>query len=161
MKKSLTATDRIMLSQNEQDTLHYQKHKKSIGQRITTLRKSLGLNVVQLSKLIELTPQAVSQWISGDNEPNGKNLIKLSRALKSTPQYIQFGYTIKAEYNNMFHTMLQTDEFKTATKSALEQSIYMASDAGWSPMSDSQHLTSLVDITIVNLRRQLRDITSS
>ena len=63
----------------------------SIGQRITKLRKALGLSQYQLAKLMDVSRQAVSKWETDQSAPDSMNLIHLAEVLHTDIEYLTAG----------------------------------------------------------------------
>lgn len=63
----------------------------SIGQRITKLRKALGLSQYQLAKLMDVSRQAVSKWETDQTAPDSMNLVHLAEVLHTDIEYLTTG----------------------------------------------------------------------
>ncbi len=63
----------------------------SVGERISQLRKQLGLSQVQLAEALEVSRQAVSKWESDQSSPDTLHLIKLADVLESDVEYLATG----------------------------------------------------------------------
>ena len=63
----------------------------SIGERITELRKAVGLSQGQLASALEVSRQAVSKWESGASSPDAMNLIRLAEVLDTDIEYLTTG----------------------------------------------------------------------
>ena len=62
-----------------------------ICERISNLRKSIGLSQYQLAKLLSVSRQAVSKWENGLSVPDMNNLIQLADILKTDVEYLVSG----------------------------------------------------------------------
>ena len=56
----------------------------SLGERIGTHRKNLGLSQEQLAELVGVSRQAVTKWETGQSAPSTEHLLKLAAALGTT-----------------------------------------------------------------------------
>ncbi|MDA0695969.1 MAG: helix-turn-helix domain-containing protein [Proteobacteria bacterium] len=63
-------------------------NKLEMGKRIAKKREAKGLDQTELAHLLEITPQAVQQWESGQTSPRGKNLEALTNILGCTKAYL-------------------------------------------------------------------------
>lgn len=63
----------------------------SIGERIIELRNQNGLSQYQLSKLMNVSRQAVSKWESDQSSPDTLNLIHLAEILDTDIEYLATG----------------------------------------------------------------------
>ena len=63
----------------------------SVGERISQLRKQLGLSQLQLAEALEVSRQAVSKWESDQSSPDTLHLIKLADVLESDVEYLATG----------------------------------------------------------------------
>ena len=63
----------------------------SVGERITTLRKTRDLSQGQLASLMGVSRQAISKWENDQTTPDTLNLIRLSEVLDSDIEYIATG----------------------------------------------------------------------
>lgn len=68
----------------------------TIGERIRSRRKSLGLTQKSLAKALKISDVSVSQWERDTSEPTGKNLHALCKVLKCPAAWILFGDDAKA-----------------------------------------------------------------
>lgn len=68
----------------------------TIGERIRTRRKDLGLTQKSLAKALKISDVSVSQWERDTSEPTGKNLHALCKVLRCTAAWILFGDETKA-----------------------------------------------------------------
>jgi Predicted transcriptional regulators len=68
----------------------------TIGERIRSRRKSLGLTQKSLAKALKISDVSVSQWERDTSEPTGKNLHALCKVLKCPAAWILFGDENKA-----------------------------------------------------------------
>ncbi len=59
-----------------------------MGKRIAKKREAKGLDQSELGRLLDITPQAVQQWESGQTSPRGKNLERLVEVLDCTKSYL-------------------------------------------------------------------------
>ena len=65
----------------------------TIGNRITTLRKSLQLSQEEMADKLGVSRQAVSKWETDASAPDAFNLIALSELLNTSVEYIVTGKT--------------------------------------------------------------------
>lgn len=63
----------------------------SIGERIIELRNQNGMTQYQLSKLMNVSRQAVSKWESDQSSPDTLNLIHLAEILDTDIEYLATG----------------------------------------------------------------------
>ncbi len=63
----------------------------SLGERITELRKALGMSQLELSRQMAVSRQAVSKWESDQSSPDASNLIRLSEILDTDIEYLTTG----------------------------------------------------------------------
>lgn len=63
----------------------------SIGERIREARKAIGLNQVDLAKLVGVTQPAVANWESGVHDPRRLMLAKIADALKVSAAWLASG----------------------------------------------------------------------
>ena len=63
----------------------------SIGERITTLRKSQNISQSQLAHMMDVSRQAVSKWETDQASPDTIHLIKLADALDTDVEYLATG----------------------------------------------------------------------
>ena len=63
----------------------------SIGERIMELRKAAGISQVELSKILEVSRQAVSKWENDLANPDVSNLIQLAEVLDTDVEYLATG----------------------------------------------------------------------
>lgn len=62
-----------------------------MGERISQLRKQLGMSQLQLAEALEVSRQAVSKWESDQSSPDSLHLIKLADVLESDVEYLATG----------------------------------------------------------------------
>ncbi|MGF3076956.1 helix-turn-helix domain-containing protein [Facklamia sp. P12955] len=75
-----------------------------VGARISRLRKSKQLTMVDLGKKIGAGQSAISNWERGDNLPNKKRLAKLSEIFNITVEELLYG-----SFENYFLSVLYED----------------------------------------------------
>lgn len=63
----------------------------SLGERIAELRTSNNLSQYALSKLMDVSRQAVSKWETDQTSPDAANLIKLAEILDTDIEYLTTG----------------------------------------------------------------------
>ncbi len=63
----------------------------SVGERITQLRKQYHISQAELSRIMNISRQAVSKWENDLSEPDTLNLIKLADALNTDVEYLATG----------------------------------------------------------------------
>lgn len=63
----------------------------SIGERITSLRKSRNISQSQLAEMMDVSRQAVSKWETDQSSPDTLRLIKLADALDTDVEYLATG----------------------------------------------------------------------
>ena len=63
----------------------------SIGERITALRKEQNISQLQLSRLMDISRQAVSKWENDLSEPDTIRLIQLADVLNTDVEYLATG----------------------------------------------------------------------
>lgn len=63
----------------------------SIGERISELRRQAGMSQLELSRLMDVSRQAVSKWETDQTCPDTLNLIRLSEILDTDVEYLATG----------------------------------------------------------------------
>jgi len=63
----------------------------SIGERITSLRKEQNISQLQLSRLLDVSRQAVSKWENDLTSPDTIRLIQLADVLNTDVEYLATG----------------------------------------------------------------------
>ena len=63
----------------------------SIGERISTLRKEKNLSQADLSRLMDVSRQAVSKWENDISSPDTIKLIQLAEVLDTEVEYLATG----------------------------------------------------------------------
>lgn len=91
----------------------------TLGEKIKSLRKGLGMSQEKLAELMGISRQAVAKWENGQSAPSTANLFKLAEILNTTTAFLladenakDTGTEEKSEEN--------TDETKTALSQAEE-----------------------------------------
>ena len=87
----------------------------TLGEKIKSLRKGLGMSQEKLAELMGISRQAVAKWENGQSAPSTANLFKLAEILNTTTAFLLADDDTKgtgAEEN--------TDETKTALSQAEE-----------------------------------------
>lgn len=64
---------------------------KEIGTRIAVLRKGMGDSQAKLAERLDVSPQAVSKWETGQSLPDIGNLLKLSWLFRTSINHILEG----------------------------------------------------------------------
>lgn len=64
------------------------ERRKRFGARIKLLRQALGIKQADLAAAIGTTPQALSVWEVGRQEPSVKKIIALAKALRTTSDWL-------------------------------------------------------------------------
>ena len=84
----------------------------SVGERITTLRKSRELSQGQLATLMGVSRQAISKWENDQTTPDTLNLIRLTEVLDSDIEYIATGVerVDMTEVEPIVHTVVREVE---------------------------------------------------
>ena len=84
----------------------------SVGERITTLRKTRDLSQGQLASLMGISRQAISKWENDQTTPDTLNLIRLSEVLDSDIEYIATGVerVDMSEVEPIVHTVVREVE---------------------------------------------------
>ena len=84
----------------------------SVGERITTLRKSRELSQGQLATLMGVSRQAISKWENDQTTPDTLNLIRLTEVLDSDIEYIATGVerVDMSEVEPIIHTVVREVE---------------------------------------------------
>jgi SOS-response transcriptional repressor LexA len=66
--------------------------KMDLAERLAALlEEKNGGNQSELARVVDVTPQAVQQWMSGKTAPRGRNLAKVAEFLGVTPAFLQYG----------------------------------------------------------------------
>ena len=63
----------------------------SIGERIMELRTAAGMSQLELSRVMEVSRQAVSKWETDQSNPDAANLIRLAEILDTDIEYLTTG----------------------------------------------------------------------
>ena len=63
----------------------------SVGERITTLRKTRDLSQGQLASLLGVSRQAISKWENDQTTPDTLNLIRLAEVFERDIEYLATG----------------------------------------------------------------------
>ena len=63
----------------------------SIGERISELRNQNNMSQYELSKVMEVSRQAVSKWENDQSSPDAQNLIRLADILDTDIEYLTTG----------------------------------------------------------------------
>ena len=58
------------------------------GNRVKTLRTSLGLNQVEFGKKLNVTKQSVSNWENGNIQPSIDMLVKIAKTYSVSTDYL-------------------------------------------------------------------------
>ena len=84
----------------------------SVGERITTLRKSRELSQGQLATLMGVSRQAITKWENDQTTPDTLNLIRLTEVLDSDIEYIATGVerVDMSEVEPIIHTVVREVE---------------------------------------------------
>ena len=84
----------------------------SVGERITTLRKTRDLSQGQLASLMGISRQAISKWENDQTTPDTLTLIRLSEVLDSDIEYIATGVerVDMSEVEPIVHTVVREVE---------------------------------------------------
>ena len=64
---------------------------RSIGERIRSARKDMGLNQADLAVRVGVSQPAVANWESGVHDPRRLMLAKIAEALRVSPEYLAGG----------------------------------------------------------------------
>ena len=64
----------------------------SIGERISTLRKQHKISQLQLSRMMDVSRQAVSKWENDLSAPDTLRLIQLAEVLDTSVEFLATGY---------------------------------------------------------------------
>jgi len=79
-----------------------QRLKNFIPCKLTQQREIKGLNKVELAELLQVTPQAISQFELGHTKPSFKMVKKMSEVLNITPRFFYIKPIGTREKINMF-----------------------------------------------------------
>ncbi|HVN97022.1 MAG TPA: helix-turn-helix domain-containing protein [Syntrophorhabdaceae bacterium] len=60
----------------------------NVGQKIRRLREERGLKQINLANALQVSPQAVSKWERGSNQPDVDALIKIARLFDVSTDYL-------------------------------------------------------------------------
>ena len=82
----------------------------SIGQRIIQLRTERNMSQNQLTKAMEISRQAVSQWENGQSTPDATKMIKLAEVLDTDVEYLTTGRAVVPSRPPVVLTEVQTVE---------------------------------------------------
>lgn len=87
----------------------------TLGEKIKSLRKGLGMSQEKLAELMGISRQAVAKWENGQSAPSTANLFKLAEMLNTTTAFLLADDDAKDT-----GTEENTDETKTALSQAEE-----------------------------------------
>lgn len=87
----------------------------TLGEKIKSLRKRLGMSQEKLAELMGISRQAVAKWENGQSAPSTANLFKLAEMLNTTTAFLLADDDAKDT-----GTEENTDETKTALSQAEE-----------------------------------------
>lgn len=79
----------------------------SLGERISELRTLNGLSQYELSKVMDVSRQAVSKWENGQSSPDAMNLIRLAEILDTDIEYLTTG---RRSYGRRPPVVLETEK---------------------------------------------------
>ena len=82
----------------------------SIGERITALRKERNISQAELSKLMDVSRQAVSKWENDQASPDTLKLIQLADVLNTEVEYLATGRMPVYEPAPIVLNMVKTEE---------------------------------------------------
>ena len=82
----------------------------SIGERITALRKERNISQAELSKLMDVSRQAVSKWENDQASPDTLKLIQLADVLNTEVEYLATGRIPAYEPAPIVLNMVKTEE---------------------------------------------------
>lgn len=82
----------------------------SIGERITDLRKKADLSQGQLSKLLNVSRQAVSKWENDQSSPDTVKLISLAEILGTNLEYLATGKEPEPEKPPIVVNLVKTQD---------------------------------------------------
>lgn len=94
----------------------------SIGERITQLRKDLGLSQKQLADKMEVSRQAVSKWENDLAAPDSIKMIQLAEVLDTDIEYLSTGRRNFARRPPVVLTTVETVE-KVVEKPVIQERI--------------------------------------
>jgi len=57
-------------------------HETTFGQRLTTELELRGISQRELARRLEITPQAITNWVQGHGKPSHYNLVRLEDGLE-------------------------------------------------------------------------------
>lgn len=134
--------------------------KELIGLRIRAKRIAAGFNRSELSRKVEVTPQAVQQWEEGITSPRGKNLRKLADFLNTSPQYIQYGdERSQIEENRGYYNLpgfVGETSFAEIYKESIEQMIRLSCEFGWIELKSGVEVSMVSDIGLSFIKNHER-----
>lgn len=82
----------------------------SIGERIIALRKERNISQAELSKLMDVSRQAVSKWENDQASPDTLKLIQLADVLNTEVEYLATGRMPVYEPAPIVLNMVKTEE---------------------------------------------------
>lgn len=95
---------------------------ETIGKRIKAFRKKLNITQTELSKLVGVSPQVVSNWERDYTSPNHEYISKLTNVLGVSADYILVGFDYK--------TINQAAENNEVIMDAINSFYHKYGDAG-------------------------------
>ena len=95
----------------------------SIGERISTLRKENNLSQADLSRLMDVSRQAVSKWENDTTAPDTIKLIQLAEALNTEVEYLATGRMPVYEPAPIVLNMVKTEEKIVEVEKVVEKPV--------------------------------------
>lgn len=95
----------------------------SIGERISTLRKENNLSQADLSRLMDVSRQAVSKWENDTTAPDTIKLIQLAEVLNTEVEYLATGRMPVYEPAPIVLNMVKTEEKIVEVEKVVEKPV--------------------------------------
>ena len=95
----------------------------SIGERISTLRKENNLSQADLSRLMDVSRQAVSKWENDTTAPDTIKLIQLAEVLNTEVEYLATGRMPVYEPAPIVLNMVKTEEKIVEVEKVVEKTV--------------------------------------
>ena len=97
----------------------------SIGERISSLRKEQNISQVQLSRLLNVSRQAVSKWENDLASPDTVKLIQLADVLNTDVEYLATGKHSVIKAPPQVITMVRPVEKIVEVPKVIEKPVYI------------------------------------
>ena len=132
-----------------------------IGVRIKRAREKRGISIIDIGKHLNITPQAVHFWESGDTSPRGKRLRNLAKLLRVSVSWLQFGEGKEDDLPDLNgKEILDSKEMEEIYKESLKRALITCGKLGWISLKEGTPLDMIADIGVLELRKLDLDVQS-